>query len=71
MTSHVSNSKQVELQGQVYDCLPAAARAFGLNSDKVLEQIRCGWNIYEALEIVERKLSMTNNQNCIEQFAAQ
>lgn len=42
MTFHVSNGKQVEVQGQVYDSLSAAARAFGLNSDKVLERIRCG-----------------------------
>ena len=63
MTSYVSNSKQVEVQGQLYDSLSAAARAFGLNSDKVLERVRCGWNIYEALEIVERKLPTMNYQN--------
>lgn len=71
MTSYVTNNKQVEVQGQVYNSLSAAARAFGLNSDKVLERIRCGWNIYEALEIVERKLPTMNNQDRIEQFAAQ
>ncbi|MBB68198.1 hypothetical protein C7Y69_19425 [Alteromonas sp. KS69] len=71
MTSYESNSKQVEVQGQLYDSLSAAARAFGLNSDKVLERVRCGWNIYEALEIVERKLPTMNYQNRIEQFAAQ
>ncbi|HCV02758.1 MAG: hypothetical protein CMF22_13320 [Idiomarinaceae bacterium] len=71
MTSYVSNSKQVEVQGQIYDSLSAAARAFGLNSDKVLERVRCGWNIYEALEIVERKLPSLNYQSRIEEFAAQ
>ncbi len=71
MTSYVSNSKQVEVQGQLYDSLSAAARAFGLNSDKVLERIRCGWNIYEALEIVERELPSLNYQCRIEEFAAQ
>ncbi|QDG38107.1 hypothetical protein FJN14_06485 [Alteromonas mediterranea] len=71
MTSYVSNSKQVEVQGQVYDSLSAAARAFGLNSDKVLERIRCGWSIYEALEIVERKLPSLNYQSRIEEFVAQ
>jgi hypothetical protein len=71
MTSHVSKNKQVEVQGQVYDSLSAAARAFGLNSDKVLERVRRGWNIYDALEIVERKLPAMNYQNRIEKFAAQ
>ncbi|WP_252728379.1 hypothetical protein [Alteromonas sp. C1M14] len=71
MTSYESNSRQVEVQGQVYDSLSAAARAFGLNSDKVLERIRCGWNIYEALEIVERKVPSLNYQIRIEEFAAQ
>lgn len=71
MTSYVSNRKQVEVQGQLYDSLSAAARAFGLNSDKVLKRVRCGWNIYEALEIVERKLPTMNYQKRIEQFAAQ
>ncbi|MDB2330375.1 hypothetical protein N9V74_01545 [Alteromonas sp.] len=71
MTSYLSNSKQVEVQGQIYDSLSAAARAFGLSSDKVLERIRCGWNIYEALEIVERKVPSLNYQSRIEEFAAQ
>ena len=71
MTFHISKNKQVEVQGQVYDSLSAAARAFGLNSDKVLERIRCGWSIYEALEIVERKLPSLNYQSRIEEFAAQ
>ena len=71
MTFHLSNNKQVEVQGQVYNSLSAAARAFGLTSDKVLERVRCGWNIYEALEIVDRKLPTMNYQDRIEQFAAQ
>lgn len=71
MASNVSNEKQIEVQGLVYDSLSAAARAFGLNSDKVLERVRCGWNIYEALEIVERKLPSLNYQSRIEEFAAQ
>ena len=71
MTFHVSNNKQVEVQGQVYNSLSAAARAFGLNSNKVLERVRCRWNIYEALEIVERNLPTMNYQDRIEQFAAQ
>ena len=71
MASNVSNEKQIEVQGLVYDSLSAAARAFGLNSDKVLERVRCGWNIYEALEIVERKLPTMNYQDRIKQFAAQ
>jgi hypothetical protein len=49
--------------------LSATARAFELNSDKVLKRVRCGWNIYEALEIVERKLPTMNYQDRIEQFA--
>jgi len=71
MNSTDTLHRPINVHGKHYNTLSSAARKHGLDTNKVLERVRCGWSIEEALELTRRLRPSGNYKSRKEAFAAQ